>query len=130
VTDPAPSDRTALGAAVTLEVLYFDGCPSHERLLPVLRELAAERGVEVTQRRIENAAQAEQERFLGSPSVRVNGVDVEPGADGRTDFGLRCRLYRSPDGQSGLPPLAWITRALNQCDPRRGRQPAPTSGPG
>jgi hypothetical protein len=130
VTDPAPSDTTALAAAVTLEVLYFDGCPSHEPLLAVLRELAAERGLEVTQRRIENAAQAEQERFLGSPSVRVDGVDVEPGADERTDFGLRCRLYRSPDGQSGLPPQAWITRALNQRAPRRGCRPAPTSGPG
>lgn len=103
---------------MTLEVLYLDGCPSHEQLLPVLRELAAARGLQVTQRRIENATQAEQARFLGSPSVRVNGVDVEPGADERTDFGLKCRLYRSPDGQSGLPPQAWITRALNQAAAR------------
>lgn len=103
---------------MTLEVLYFDGCPSHEQLMPVLRELADARGLAVTQRRIENAAQAEQARFLGSPSVRVNGVDVEPGADERTDFGLKCRLYRSPDGQSGLPPQSWITRALNQSAPR------------
>ena len=103
---------------MTLEVLYFDGCPSHERLLPVLRELAAERGLEVTLRRIEDAAQAEQARFLGSPSVRVNGVDVEPGADERTDFGLKCRLYRSRGGQSGLPPRAWITRALKRCGSR------------
>jgi hypothetical protein len=113
---PAPPTRNeeTKDPAVTLEVLYFDGCPSHEQLLPVVRELAAERGVEVTQRRIEDAVQAEQARFLGSPSVRVNGVDVEPGADERTDFGLKCRLYRSPDGQSGLPPQAWIRRALNQ----------------
>ena len=131
LTDPAPSDRTALAAgapqqasdatgrlAATLEVLYFDGCPSHEQLLPILRALAAERGLDVTQRRIENAAQAEQARFLGSPSVRVNGVDVEPGAHQRTDFGLKCRLYRSPGGQSGLPPRSWITRALNRSPPR------------
>jgi hypothetical protein len=30
------------GATVELQVLYFDGCPNHERLLPVLRELAAQ----------------------------------------------------------------------------------------
>jgi hypothetical protein len=99
-------------AAVTIEVLYFDGCPSYERLLPVLRELAAEHGLRLTQRRIEDAAHADQVRFLGSPSVRVNGVDVEPGAHDRTDFGLKCRLYRSPGSQSGLPPEVWIRRAL------------------
>jgi len=100
--------------AVTLEVLYFDGCPSHQRLLPVVRELAAEHGLQLTQRRIVTAADADQARFLGSPSVRVNGVDVEPGAHERSDFGLKCRLYRSRDGQSGLPPREWIDDALRQ----------------
>lgn len=103
---------------MTLELLYFDGCPSHERLLPVVRALAAEHGVQLTLRRIEDPAQAEHERFLGSPSVRVNGVDIEPGADERTDFGLRCRLYRSPVGQSGLPPEEWIRRALDSSAAR------------
>lgn len=103
---------------MTLEVLYFDGCPGHDRLLPVLRELAAQHGLALTQRRIESARDAEQARFLGSPSVRVNGIDVEPGADERTDFGLKCRLYRSPEGQSGLPPRGWIDRALCEATAR------------
>lgn len=98
--------------AVKLEVLYFDGCPGHERLLPSLRELAAEHGVALEQRRIETVDDAERARFLGSPSVRVNDVDVEPGAQARTDFGLKCRVYRSPDGQSGLPQRQWIERGL------------------
>lgn len=107
-----PCDRASGPGAVTLEVLFFDGCPSHERLLPVVRALAAEHGVQLMQRRIEDASHAEHVRFLGSPSVRVNGVDVEPGADERADFGLKCRLYRLPEGLSGLPPEAWIRRAL------------------
>jgi len=94
--------------------LYLDGCPSHARLLPVLRALAGEYGLELTERCIEDAAQAERTRFIGSPSVRVNGVDVEPGAERRTDFAMSCRLYRSPDGQSGQPPEAWIRRALDR----------------
>jgi hypothetical protein len=101
-----------------IELLYFDGCPSHERLLPSLRELATTRGVTLEQRRIETVEQAERERFLGSPSVRINGVDVEPGAQKRTDFGLKCRLYRGPDGQSGLPPQEWIERALREATTR------------
>jgi len=116
----APSTRHEAPAepGVTLEVLYFDGCPSHERLLPVLRDLAGEHGLAVSQRRIDSAADAEHARFLGSPSVRVNGVDVEPGAHQRTDFGLKCRLYRSPAGQSGLPPQRWIADALQQASTR------------
>jgi len=78
-----------------------------------LRALAGEHGIALSQRRVDSAAEAEQARFLGSPSVRVNGVDVEPGADQRNDFGLKCRLYRSSEGQSGLPPQRWIADALD-----------------
>jgi hypothetical protein len=100
---------------VKVELLYFDGCPSHERLLPSLRDLVAEHGAELEQRHIRTLEQAEEAHFLGSPSVRVNGVDVEAGADERTDFGLKCRLYRSSDRQSGQPPLGWIERALGEA---------------
>lgn len=71
---------------MTLEVLYFDGCPSHERLRPMLRELARRHESELTERRIDSLADAQASRFLGSPSVRVDGVDVEPGAHERTDY--------------------------------------------
>lgn len=108
-----------------LEVLYFDGCPSHSQLLPAMRELAAEHGAELEQRHIETLDHAERERFLGSPSVRVNGRDVEPGAESRTDFGLKCRLYRSPAGQSGLPPRAWIEHALRETAAAQPRLPEP-----
>ncbi|MEA2213227.1 MAG: hypothetical protein QOF83_3175 [Solirubrobacteraceae bacterium] len=100
---------------MNIEVLYFDGCPSHARLLPALRDLAAEHGAELEQRHIRTPEQAEEARFLGSPSVRIDGVDVEPGAERRTDFGLKCRLYRSSEGQAGLPPRDWIERALGEA---------------
>ena len=94
-----------------VELLYFDGCPSHERLLPRLRELVHEAGIadEVAVRRIESPEAAVAERFLGSPTVRVNGVDV---ADRRGDFGLKCRLYSTPDGLQGSPPAEWVAQAL------------------
>jgi hypothetical protein len=102
-------------ARLRIEIVYFDGCPGHERLLPSLRELADRHGAELEHRHIQTVEQAERERFLGSPSIRVNGVDVEPGAAERGDFGLKCRLYRSPDGQSGRPPRDWIERALREA---------------
>ncbi|PZS34315.1 MAG: thioredoxin family protein [Pseudonocardiales bacterium] len=101
-----------------LEVLYSDGCPSHERLMPILRELAATHDAELVQSRIETAERAEEARFLGSPSVRVDGRDVEPAAQTRTDYGLKCRLYRRPAGQSGLLPREWIQHALRETTAR------------
>jgi len=101
-----------------LEVLYFDGCPSHERLMPTLRELAAAHDAELVQWRVETPERAQEARFLGSPSVRVDGRDVEPGSETRTDYGLKCRLYRSSAGQSGVPPCEWIEHALRETAAR------------
>jgi hypothetical protein len=99
---------------MTLEVLYFDGCPGHERLLPSLRALAEEHGVQLRMRSIASVEDAERQSFLGSPSVRVNGLDVEPGAHERRDFGLKCRLYRAAGRHSVLPRREWIEQALRR----------------
>ncbi len=100
-----------------VELLYFDGCPSYGRLLPRLRELvaAADPGVEVELRRIETSSEAEAERFLGSPTVRVDGLDIDPGAARRRDFGIKCRLYETADGLGPLPPERLITAALDRA---------------
>lgn len=99
-----------------VELLYFDGCPSYEALLPRLRALMVEEGIEaeVELRRVESIEAAEEERFLGSPTVRVGGRDVDPDADSREDFGLKCRLYRSSEGTSGLPLDRWLIEALRR----------------
>jgi hypothetical protein len=100
-----------------IELLYFDACPSHEALLPRLRELLASEGIatEIELRRIANDQAAQRERFLGSPTIRVNGRDVEPDAEQRTDYGIKCRLYRTLDGVSGQPPQEWLMEALSHA---------------
>jgi hypothetical protein len=107
---------------MTIEVLYFDGCPNHDALVPHLRRLLANSGVwaEMALRRVESDADAQRLRFLGSPSVRVDGRDVEPGAEARDDFGLKCRLYQTPDGLRGVPPDAWVLTALGVDTPVDG----------
>lgn len=54
-------------------------------------------------------------RFLGSPTVRVNGRDVEPGAEERTDYVLACRVYRGEAGFSGQPDERWVREALAEA---------------
>lgn len=97
-----------------IEVLYFDGCPSTDVFLPRLRDLLAQFGAtdRLELRRVEKIGDAERERFLGSPTVRVDGYDIEPGAEGRTDYGLKCRLYRTESGMQSVPPTAWVIAAL------------------
>ncbi len=99
-----------------VEILYFDGCPSFEALLPRLCDLVAEHGGDpdaIALRPVETLEAAEAARFLGSPSVRVDGRDVDPAAAPREDFGLKCRVYRSAEeGRAPLPPESWIRAAL------------------
>jgi hypothetical protein len=104
-----------------IELLYFDGCPNHEAFLPHLRELLDQAGVdeEIHLRRVESPEAAEHERFLGSPTLRVDGRDVEPGAVERSDFGLQCRLFRTDSGTSGVPPDGWVLDALGVADSQR-----------
>jgi len=103
-----------------IELVYFAGCPSYARFLPRLRELLAQVEVdaEVDLRRVESPDAAVTERFLGSPTVRVDGVDVEPAAAERDDFGLKCRLYRTEQGLQGTPPDALVLGAVRAAASR------------
>ena len=101
---------------MTVEILYFDGCPGFEEVVPRVREIARDAGAQVVLRAVETLEAAEACRFLGSPTIRVDGRDVAPTAASRSDFGLKCRLYRDREYQSRVPPEAWIRAALEACD--------------
>jgi hypothetical protein len=100
-----------------IELLYFDDCPNHEPLLARVRELVAQHGARATIEpvRIDSDEEAQAHRFLGSPTLRVDGADVEPGADERPGYGLKCRLYRGAGCLTGSPDDAWIVAALNSA---------------
>ncbi|MFE9656472.1 hypothetical protein [Micromonospora sp. NPDC006431] len=99
-----------------IEVLYFDGCPSHEVFVPRLRALLDAAGLDdpIHEQAVETDIDAQAHRFLGSPTLRIDGVDVDPTATHRTDYGLQCRLYPTPDGVRGTPPDEWILAALQR----------------
>jgi hypothetical protein len=124
---PGPGHRHA----VTIELLYFDGCPNHESVLAHLRELLdrSHRPADVVLRRIDDDEAAQRERFLGSPTVRIDGRDIEPGADKRDDYGIKCRLYATPAGISGMPPDDWLLRALAGPRPSAAQRAAALGGP-
>jgi hypothetical protein len=103
-------------ASPLIEVLYFDGCPNHEEAVTLVKRVASELGfdpsIEITE--VRDAEAARRHRFLGSPTVRVAGRDVDPGADERTDYVMACRIYQGERGPSGLPDEEWLRDALRE----------------
>jgi len=100
-----------------VEILYFDGCPNHEGARSLVKGVGDDLGIEPEVRlvNVSDPEAAERERFLGSPTIRVNGRDVEPGADDRTDFVYSCRVYRSDAGFTGQPDVKWLRDALSRA---------------
>jgi hypothetical protein len=97
-----------------IEVLGFDGCPNIEATIAFVERKLGESGVDAEVRRVDvaDADAAARLRFLGSPSVRVDGCDIEPGADDRNEYVLACRVYRTNAGMSGQPDERWLRDAL------------------
>jgi hypothetical protein len=93
--------------------LYYEECPSHEVALERLREVVAEESIpgEVEVIKVETEEQARELRFVGSPTIRVDGQDIDPPSDSR--YALTCRAYRLADGRiSPLPSKDMIRCAL------------------
>lgn len=90
----------------TFELLYWDGCPSVEDALADFRAAIAELGqpaTEVTLTEILTDEQAADRGFIGSPTLRIDDLDLLPTPPGEPT-GLTCRIYRRRDGRYSPTP--------------------------
>ena len=98
-----------------VELLFWAGCPSYPKALSDLREALLEAGLDpdcVIVREVKTETDAESERFVGSPTIRIDGVDLQPPGD--EPVGLACRVYRRRDGRiSPTPDPADLRDALS-----------------
>jgi hypothetical protein len=103
----------------TIELLWWEGCPSHPAALEQLREELAALGHDpsaVTMLEVRNDEQARAERFIGSPTIRVDGQDLFDVGDEPTS--LSCRVYRLRDGRfSPTPDRADLRATLERALP-------------
>ncbi len=97
-----------------IEFLWFDGCPNHETARQLLTETMDEAGIHVAVEdiQVENEEAARAQRFQGSPSIRVNGDDIDPISLDEMPYGMACRIYFTPDGAQGWPAEELIREAL------------------
>jgi hypothetical protein len=101
-----------------VEVLVTPGCPHRDAAIALARRVCEQQGGKAQVRVVEVPTQqaAEQVRFLGSPTIRVNGRDIEPGADRNFEVVHGCRLYQGPHSLHGLPEEAWLHQALHHAE--------------
>jgi len=101
------------GAKTKVEILYFDGCPSHRPAEENLRRALADEGIEaeVSSVAFGTDEEARTEEFPGSPTIRVDGEDLFPvAAPERGRFA--CRVYGTPEGSKGYPTAEMLRAAL------------------
>lgn len=98
-----------------IDFLYYEDCPSHDKALARLRDVLAEESLaaDITIHKVETDEQAQQWQFVGSPTIRVNDVDIVPTDE--TFYSLSCRVYQHEDGRfSPLPSPETIRRGLRE----------------
>ena len=95
-----------------IDVLFFEGCPNHEPTTALVRDVVRSLGLEASIREVEvrNADEAKRLRFFGSPTIQVDGQDLDPSVQNRADYSFSCRIY----GESGSPQRALVERALRE----------------
>jgi len=126
-----PPGAAAAGPPVrapVVEVLYTDRCPCYPEAVALVERVRDELGIEaeVGTVRIADQEAAERARFPGSPTVRVDGRDVEPGSEPVTEVTLDCRLYRHAHRFAGQPREGWVRDALLRAI---DRSPTGAAGP-
>lgn len=100
---------------MVIRVLTFEGCPNSQATKDLVQRTLGELHVqaEVEHIQVQNQEEAIRYHFLGSPSIQVDGQDIE--MDRRADEpSFACRVYRTPAGLSGVPPRRLLVDALEQ----------------
>ncbi len=100
---------------VKIDFLFWKKCPSHpitwERLQAVLNRLELQ--AELDRVEIHTDKDAVQHAFPGSPTIRINGQDIDPEGAREQRVGLSCRIYHDATGRTTpIPPEELIQRAL------------------
>jgi hypothetical protein len=103
-----------------VEILYFSGCPHYAPAVDCVRDVLAQEDTqaEMVEVEVTDVATAQRIGFLGSPSIRVDGLDVEPAARAERVFGLSCRTYINGGRRAGVPPPEWIRAAVREAKRR------------
>ena len=99
-----------------IELLWFKGCPHHRLARTMITEVLGEleKNAVLETREVDDEERGRAVCFPGSPTIRVNGRDIEPRWEPCSDCTPRCRVYLRPDGVDGLPDRTWLVEAVKR----------------
>jgi hypothetical protein len=115
--------RAADGDRPKVEFLFWQDCPSHPGAYRLLQEVMGELGLQTEIERIEVLTDDDAERlnFPGSPTIRIDGADVDPAGAAQMGTALTCRIYSLEDGRiSPVPSKEMVRQALSRNRSRHG----------
>jgi len=97
---------------MVIEVFYVPGCPNHQRAIDSLKDVLRSATIDapIQEIAVMDEAMASRLKFPGSPTIRIDGSDVE--SNHRESYGLACRLYSNG---TGVPSREILERALAQA---------------
>ncbi|MGP0564721.1 MULTISPECIES: DF family (seleno)protein [unclassified Nitrospina] len=97
-----------------IELLHFENCPNSQPALELLQDVMRQEGVDIPIQSIavQTLDDAEKHRFPGSPTIRIDGLDVE--GEVGYPFGLGCRIYLVDGNTHYWPPRQWIEEAIRK----------------
>lgn len=124
---PKPSRWSPARAGVRpkVESLWFAGGPNHPAARSMLRDILAELapGTVVLDIDATDPTVARRYRFPGSPTIRIEGRDVDPSFRDPGDYTPRCRIYWAAAELRRLPEHAWVLAALRKSLARGRARP-------
>ncbi len=100
---------------VKVEILYMEDCPNWQHTLEDVQTVLRGKGksTEMVLTEVSSQDEAQQLKFLGSPTVRINGTDIEWDVPENGPFGLQCRVYAIEGAILNRPPREWIDAAID-----------------
>jgi len=116
-----------------IEVLYFEGCPNHKPTVERDKQVINQFGVAAEVRQVELTQDDDPAalRFIGSPTVLIDGRDIDLSQRAGASYGFGCRTF----GGAGVPPVEMIEQAVREasdhgdgdhdgCPPQTASEPA------
>lgn len=96
-----------------VDILYFHGCPNHQPTVQRVRDVINRLGITAEVREVELTPNDDPVamKFIGSPTVLIDGQDVDPAQRTGAHYGFGCRTY----GGAGTPPTQMIERAVREA---------------
>ncbi len=93
---------------IKIEIQHFRGCPNSPEMIHRVKEAikGSEEKIEYNEVLVESNEIAEKLKFRGSPTVLINGEDIE-GREEPESASLNCRVY-----ENGLPSIDEIREKI------------------